>query len=256
MDVSINGQFVRTIRLRGDEPEFAYSYGVFETIRTYDRKPFALVQHLRRLHQSAAALHLPIAYSTATIKRWVLQHCTNQPDQRIKIIAAPQRIYILSQPLVIAPTVYHGVAVQLRQVARSTPQVKSIAYGVEFQAHTAAQAAGYYDALIMNRQQQILELAYANFFCVRRNTIITPARNILFGVTRAIVIQLARRHYRLQFRSLAKTAALTADECFLTQTSTGIVPIVRINRQRIGNGTPGPVTTHLMTLFKEYVAEE
>lgn len=254
MRISLNGHWIKKIQLTGQEPEFNFGYGVFETIRSYYGQPFALPAHLRRLRQSARALQLRIAPTNTELTRWIKQHCQTQIDQRLKLIAAPDRIYILSQPLIISPALYHqGIAVCTYPSDRIDPMVKSLARIHEYMANSYATTRGYHDALLLDKQQRIWEGAYSNVFMIKRGVITTPDKNILFGVTRGRVLQLARRHYQIKFRPLTRSQLTQADECFLTQTSVGIAPIIRVNRQTIASGKVGPVTQDLINRFTQYV---
>ncbi|MBI4407582.1 MAG: branched-chain amino acid aminotransferase, partial [Candidatus Kerfeldbacteria bacterium] len=60
-------------------------------------------------------------------------------------------------------------------------------------------------------------------------------------------------YYHVKQKRIYLDEVLLADECFLTQTSTGVVPVVGIEERPVGSGKPGSVTKHLMELFAEYV---
>jgi len=257
MTISVNGQFVKHITLQGNEPEFNFGYGVFETIRTYQSKPFKLAEHLQRLRRSAEAISLVVDQTNTTITQWVQQHCTSEAELRIKIIAAKDTIYILSQPLLLSPTLYtKGVAVGLYTLQRTQPEVKSLAWIQEYVAHQQAVLNKQHDALLINDRKELYECAQANFFYVKDNTIITPRSHILAGITRNSVLTLAEPHYHIKQQRISLDEVLQADECFLTQTSAGVVPIVQIDQRKIGNGKPGSVTRHLIELFGEYVGKD
>lgn len=253
MNISINGKFVENISLTGSEPEFGMGYGVFETLRSYNGKAFHVADHLERLHYSAADILLDIKPSDDDLVGWIEDHCTSDHDVKIKLIAAKDKIYILSQPLLIDATIYQtGVSMGLQAVDRMQPSVKSISYVKEYVAHETAVKAGHHDALLMNHKQEIHEGAYSNFFSIKDNTIITPRYNILQGITRNIILRLAEPHYQIDQRKIHIDEVMLADECFLTQTTTGIVPLVRIDNHLVKSGKPGKHTKHLMEMFFEY----
>lgn len=255
MQISINGKFVQQIVLTGDEPEFNFAYGVFETIRTYVGQPFALPEHLQRLRRSAESIILSIEPSNDTLTQWVQQHCSAHNEIRIKLIAARDDIYILSQPLQINSQIYNkGVTVGLYTLERTQPEVKSLARIQEYLAHQQAIAREQHDALLINERKELYECAQGNFYYVKDNVIYTPRAKILAGVTRGIVLNLAAPYYHVKQKRIYLDEVLLADECFLTQTSTGIVPVVRIEERPVGTGKPGAVTKHLIELFGEYVA--
>lgn len=254
MRLSVNGKFVQRITLRGTEPSFNYGYGVFETLRTYRGKPFAVAAHLRRLRLSAQAIRLVVTVTDAEFVRWLQPHCSSVSDVRIKMMAVPDAIYITSLPLTIDEQIYqHGVSLGTSRVERLLPYAKTIARLPEYLAHEEATQQGHYDALLMNAEGGVLEGAYSNIFIVKKNVIITPKQGILSGITREIVMQLAKRRLRIKEQQLWLRDLGRAEECFITQTSTGIVPVVQIDHKRIGDGRPGPLTQQLHQLFLTYV---
>lgn len=254
MRISLNGTVIKNIQLTGHEPEFNFGYGVFETIRSYYGQPFELSAHLRRLRQSARALHLRITPTNTVLTNWVKQHCQANTEQRIKLIAAPDHIYILSQPFTIPASLYRsGIAVCTYPSSRTDPTVKSLARIPEYIAHNYAVAHGYHDALLLAQRQTIFEGAYSNIFMIKRGVLYTPDKNILFGVTRGLVLKLAQRHYPVRFRPLTLPQVQSADEFFLTQTSVGIAPVMRVDRHTITSGHVGPITQVLIKRFNDYV---
>lgn len=254
MQVSINGTIVDHITLTGSEPEFNYGYGAFETLRSYNGKPFKVQEHLERLQRSAEHIQLHIEPDNMLLTRWLANHCTSEFDVRLKIVAAVGKIYITSQPLQIDSTIYtEGVSVDLQSVERWQPTIKSLAYSQEYLAHELAVRNGHYDALLMNHAQEITEGAYCNIFSIKNDVISTPRYSILQGITRNTIIELAKPYYAIEERKLSLEELMVTDECFLTQTSAGIVPIVRIDKHSVGSGKPGPITQHLIDVFNEYV---
>ncbi len=105
MIIFVDGQLVDEIRLKGDEPEFNYGYGVFETMRTYHGKGFLVPEHLERLQRSANDIHLTLPQSPAQIATW-LEHGIAQAyqalnqDMRVKLIVGVH-VYIMATPLLL-----------------------------------------------------------------------------------------------------------------------------------------------------------
>ncbi|MFA6475082.1 MAG: aminotransferase class IV [Patescibacteria group bacterium] len=237
MKISINGQFVKKISLSGKEPEFMCAYGVFETIRTYGGKPFQLSAHLKRLQESAKVIGLKMA-SQKTITQYISKHTDERiknKELRIKVIGAPNRIYVLSEELKIDSKIYKtGVKLLNYPYQPAVPKIKSLARIFEYQAHELALKQGCFDAYLGN------ECACANIFIIKNNTIITPNRDILYGVTRQVVLNLCKNRYRVVFKKITWQDIQHSAECFITQTSTGIVPV----------GKPGQITKELIKLFE------
>lgn len=257
MKISVNGKFVRHITLRGDEPEFHYGYGVFETLRTYHEKLFEVPAHLKRLHASAKLFQIPIHQSNVVLTEWLQQHCRVTEETRVKLIAAPQHIYILSTALHIPHHLAaRGTAVTTYAANRLFSTAKNNNWVQEYLARTNALQHGYFDALLVSRKKRVTEAACGNVFFVKNNILYTPNADILFGVTRTIVLRLAKSVIPIRFATPTLNQLYHSDECFITKSGTGIVPVVRINQKKIGNGKPGPVTKELIRLFDEYVEIE
>ena len=101
------------------------------------------------------------------------------------------------------------------------------------------------------------EATSANVFLVERGALVTPPRasGILPGVTRALVIALARRAgLRVREERIAAPRLRRAREIFLTASTIEILPVVRIDGRAVGPGRPGPVTRRLQSAYAAHVA--
>ncbi|EKD76095.1 MAG: hypothetical protein ACD_43C00226G0003 [uncultured bacterium] len=254
MRISINGKFVQKIQLNGTEPEFNFGYGVFETIRTCHHIPFALSTHLQRLRRSAKNIGLKIQVTDATLKHWVEKHCQTKNEIRFKIIAVKNRIYILSIPLAIKPNLKKkGVAVNTYPITRFQPVVKGLSWVQEYRANQYALAHGYHDALLINHKKQIPEASCGNVFYIKKGIVYTSDKQILYGITRGVALRLLKNDTRVVFTMPTLNKLITADECFITSTISGIIPVVRIDEKTISTGKPGPITLQLLSKYEEYV---
>lgn len=125
-------------------------------------------------------------------------------------------------------------------------------------AQQAAADAGVQDALLV-RDGLALEGAHNNTFAVFGDRVAThPASNqILHGVTRAIVLELARAEgLVVEERPIPVSEIRGASEIFFTGTTTEIRPTVQLDGRPVGNGKVGPVTRRLMDAFDALVARE
>lgn len=101
-------------------------------------------------------------------------------------------------------------------------------------------------AVVVDGQGNLVEGPGFNVFAVKGDTITTPDRGVLEGVTRRTAIELATEHgYHVRQQYLPADHARTADEVFITSTAGGIMPVTRIDGATIGAGKPGPVTCKL-----------
>lgn len=122
---------------------------------------------------------------------------------------------------------------------------------------TDAVRAGFDEALVLDQNGHISEGSAMNIFMLRNGTLITPpvTDNILEGITRRSVIELARNELGLEVveRSIDRTEVFIADELFLTGTAAQITAVTKVDHRPVGKGEMGPVTSKLRALFEDIV---
>jgi len=122
---------------------------------------------------------------------------------------------------------------------------------------TDANRAGFDEAIVLDQDGQVSEGSAMNIFMVRNGVLITPPAtdNILEGITRRSVIELARAELGLQVeeRSIDRTEIFIAEELFLTGTAAQIVAATKVDFRPIGNGEMGPITAKLRAVFDDVV---
>ena len=114
--------------------------------------------------------------------------------------------------------------------------------------------AGCVEALMLNHKGEVAECTGDNLFLVRNDQLYTPPidAGILEGITRDVVMELARADGRhVQEIPLSRHDIFIADECFLTGSAAEVVPVVKVDSRKIGDGSPGQVTRELMKQFRE-----
>jgi branched-chain amino acid aminotransferase len=116
-----------------------------------------------------------------------------------------------------------------------------------------ATAAGYDETIFLTESGTVSEGSSCNLFLVRRGQFSTPrtSDDILEGITRNAVMELARRELGIQTveRAIDRTELYDADEIFLTGTGVQISPVTRIEGRAIGSGKPGPITMELQRRY-------
>jgi branched-chain amino acid aminotransferase len=122
---------------------------------------------------------------------------------------------------------------------------------------TDANRAGFDEAIVLDQDGQVSEGSAMNIFMVRNGILVTPppTDNILEGITRRSVIELAREELGIQVmeRSIDRTEVFIAEELFMTGTAAQIVAATKVDYRPIGSGKMGPITTRLRALFDEVV---
>ncbi|HLA87965.1 MAG TPA: branched-chain amino acid transaminase [Anaerolineales bacterium] len=122
---------------------------------------------------------------------------------------------------------------------------------------TDANRAGFDEALVLDQNGHVSEGSAMNIFMVRDGGLVTPpvTDNILEGITRRSIIELARNELGIQVveRSIDRTEVFIAEEMFMTGTAAQVVAVTRIDHRPVGAGLMGPVTTKLRLLFDDVV---
>jgi branched-chain amino acid aminotransferase len=118
-------------------------------------------------------------------------------------------------------------------------------------AKTEAMQNGFDEAIMLTHEGHVCEGSAENIFIVRNGTLITPPEsdNILEGITRATLIHLATEEMGLEVvqRCIDRSELYIADEVFLCGTGAQVSPVIEIDRRRIGDGEPGPLTSRIQS---------
>lgn len=120
-------------------------------------------------------------------------------------------------------------------------------------AKTEAMEEGYDEAIVLTNEGHVCEGSAENIFVVSDGQLITPpvSENILVGITRSTLIQLARDELGITTveRPIDRSELYVADEVFLCGTGAQVSPVVEIDRRPIGDGQVGPLTSQLQKLY-------
>ncbi len=118
-----------------------------------------------------------------------------------------------------------------------------------------ARRAGHDEAIFLTESGHVAEGSTCNIFMVRDGVLYTPpaADNILEGITRASVMELARRELRLQVveRSIARSELYVCEEMFFTGTAVEVAPVVAVDHRPVGAGAVGRITEALRSLYRD-----
>jgi branched-chain amino acid aminotransferase len=268
---------------------FLYGDSVYEVVRTYRRRPFELDAHLARLARSAERLGLALPWDAARTRRELVRTLEavpaadepepdaapwNRGQLSLRIImtrgagklgldpalAVDPRAIVLASPLRAPPLAAYRDGVSCRIVGVRHEAPGTVDPGAKTGAHLAnvlavreARAAGAHEALLLGAGGQVTEGASSNVFAVRAGALVTPplGAGILAGVTRALVLELAREA-RLPGREvpLLPEDLASSDELFITSTAREILPVTALDGRPVGGGKVGPVTTRLRALFR------
>lgn len=280
MRVLLNDRLVPAARAKISALDrgFLYGDGLFETVRTYGGTPFGLAQHLRRLARSARFFRIPfdtaLAGWRARVARLLRANGLEEDDAAVRLTVSrgtgPFGIVPASVPrpttLMIASSLDPRIAEAQEQgvdvcffpyrlVAATLPSHKTLHYLPAVLGKMLARRAGAWEAIYLATDDTVLEGTTSNVFAVIHHRLVTPPlRGILPGVTRSVLAKIARHSgIPLVERPLGKRELLRADEVFLSASTIEVLPVVRIEGTRIGNGAPGPLTRRLQSAYRSHV---
>ena len=98
-------------------------------------------------------------------------------------------------------------------------------------------------------ENNVLECSTSIFFLIKNNTVITPKKNILLGITRNFILNLVMKEFSIEERDIHFDELARADEAFITATNKEVLPIVQIDSTTIGNEKIGKNTKKIMEMF-------
>lgn len=165
-------------------------------------------------------------------------------------IVAPN-LMVLQHPLVVRTANLNdtGIKIITHEYVREFPGAKTINYsmGIWMQQKIRAQQAV---DVLYHQKGEVSEFPRANFFIVTaENVIATPRKNILKGITRKKILELASEDLQIVERIVTLDDIKNAREAFMTSTTKRIVPIVQVDSTIIGHGRQGEITAHLDRLL-------
>lgn len=279
--VNVNGQITDAehATVSALDRGFLYGEGVYETLRTYNRRPFLLDRHLDRLRDSAGHLSLTVPLDDAGYANRIAETVAAVSDKEtelyIRLLVTrgvgdltydPNSCPAPTAVIIVRP--YAGASAELDEkgitVVRSSimrnhpaalnPIIKSNNLLNNALAMQEAIKAGADEALMCNYRGEIAECAQSNIFIVREGVALTPRLDtgLLEGVTRNFVFEVCNaagitvREAVIQPDELA-----TADEVFITGTTREVLAVTTLDTTPVRDGRPGPVTKTLSQKFRE-----
>ena len=254
MIISINGKIIdeKQACMPVASKAFLFGYAVFETIRTYNKKVFRLNDHLTRLYMSADIIGLKPKWTIKKTYAEVVRVLDKSKwkEARIRVILTKKELIVMMEELKEKPEIMYKKGVKLVSFhgKRNIPNAKKLADTFCYLAKQHALDCGVYESLLVDQKTYVWECAYANIFWVNDGKLRSTNKEILFGITREVVAKLADECI---FEEIKYKSLLNADEVFITQTTSGILPVVEIDGRKIGTGQPGPVTKNLMKKFQQ-----
>lgn len=264
----LNNQLVSTeeSHIKINDLAILRGYGIFDYFLFRDGHPLFLEDYLNRFINSAKLLNLELPQSKAQLKTNIynLIKANQIPDGAMRLVATggysldgytptTPNLMVLQYASPNYPETYYTEGVRLLSHAyqREIPRAKTINYLMGITAIPKLKAAQAIEVLYHDGQF-LRETVRANFFLVNsEGKLITPAENILLGITRKTVLEVARQVMVVEEREVAVEELQTAKEAFLTSSTRGVMPVTKVDDLIIGNGKPGPYTQMLIVETKK-----
>ncbi|QDA60574.1 aminotransferase class IV [Hymenobacter jejuensis] len=241
-------------------------YGVFDFFKVVDGQPLFLEQHLDRFEASAQQMELAVPLSRAALESAIRELITRHdlPVSGVKVLLtggystdgytpAEANLVMLQQPFAF-PTpaqVAQGISIISHDYVREMPPVKTINYTMGIRLIKELKAHGA-DDVLYHKNGLVTEFPRSNFFIVKHdNTVVTPAQDVLWGITRQNLLGLSGTPYRIMEAPVNLQDVREAKEAFLTSTTKRVLPVVQLDGAPIGSGKPGAVTLALLDALVE-----
>ena len=272
--VYLNGDFIPLEKAQVSvlDRGFTFADGVYEIIPVFSGQPFRLTEHLNRLRNSLDGISLELDYDR---EKW-----QSLVDKLLNLnqVAEDSSIYIQVTRGVgernhfyqagFTPTVFifckplqqmdasRGVSAILHEDIRwQYCHIKAVALLPNVLLKQLARDKDGSLEAILYRDGYITEGAASNVFIVSDNAVRTPPKSnrLLPGITRDLVVELIREtDYQCLEVPVTKSELLQADEIWLTSSTLGIAPLVRLDGRPLGDGKPGPVWQDVNAIYQVF----
>ncbi|MBI5681860.1 MAG: aminotransferase class IV [Deltaproteobacteria bacterium] len=260
-----------------------YGDGLFETIRAYKGRVFALEQHLKRLSLGAKVLRIPLIHASI-LKTNVCQNIIQQllelnnlhdEDSYIRITLTRGVDYgglmprnnIKPTMIIVAKPIASNIqkkqkagigaiTVDFSRAYSKISLVKSLNFLDNVIGSMKAMANGADEAIFLSPDREVLEGTTSNVFIVKDGIIKTPPikSGILTGITRGFIIDISENMgIRVKETTIKTLDVIKSDEAFITNSIIEVVPLIRLNKKSIGRERPGKITRLLQMEYNKQV---
>ena len=265
-----NGQIktLDKIRISPYDLGFIRGYGVFDVMRTQNGRPLLLNEHWQRFQNAAKTLNLKIPLGKNEYQGFVkkLLKLNNFSETLIRTIltggiskdafssSGRETFLILAERFKsLNKEIYEkGISAVTLNFCRELPEIKTTNYLEAIRCQNLKNRRKAFE-IIYVKNGEALEASTSNIFIFKKNVLITSKDKILFGITRNLIIKLAKNLFRIEERKISEKELFNASEVFLTATNKNIVPVVKIDDKKINNGKVGKNAKILMNKLSEFL---
>ena len=270
--VFLNGEFLNkneasvSVLDRG----FIFADGVYEVMPVYNSRLFRFQEHMQRLQISLDLIHITNPHSIIEWQEILKNIISKNPGKNQSIYLQVTRgvaerdhvfdenmtptVFVMSRELIDNPAKQGIAAITHEDTRWKYCNIKSIALlpGVLLRYEAHQQQA---KEAILHRDGYITEGAASNVFVINDGVIYTPPKDnkILPGITRDLVVEIAREHnLSLEEDNIPMNGLAAADEIWVTSSTQEILPVTKLDGEKVGTGEPGPVWKKMNQLYQEF----
>ena len=280
--IYVNGEFLpdSQAKISVMDHGLLYGDGCFDAWCGRNGFIFQLDAHLDRLYRSVYALKINLNMPKAEMRQKIIEsvHMNSLADFYIKVVVTrgigpepvidPNKCREASVIIYARPTQITEVTddkkakgvrikvVSIRRVSRDSlePKIKSLNYINIVMGKLEAWDSQYDEAVMLDHQGYICECAGFNIVAVSGKKLLAPKNDILMGITRDAVMKMARdTGFEVEEGLYTVYDFVTADEVFLTNTVSGVAPVVNIDGWTIGTGKPGPYGKKFQDIYNNWL---
>jgi len=244
--------------------------GVYTGLRSFGRERFlGLEAHLERTERCLRLSGWEYELDRRAVRRALDEVIRSYPSDafvRLDILPeAPTQLGTDSRTLLALSQVVElpahffqeGVNVEVAEgLERRDPSIKTADFVIERRPFPLNRQ-DCFEHLLLDTRGNVLEGTSSNIYLVSKGVVRTSQVDMLAGITRLFVLRLCREldlPVRLEAPPLSEV--LLADEAFLSSSTRGLVPVVSLAGQAIGDGHPGPITKRLTEAYRALLARE
>jgi len=252
---------------------FIFGDAVYEVVLVVAGQLFAWPEHYARLAQSLAATQIPAPFDEAGWQACLEQLIAANGGGDLSLYLQITRgvaerdhafptdleptVFAMCRPLAMSAALLQVSAVTLPDNRWGRCDIKATSLLPNVLLRNEAVRRGAYDAILI-RDGLLTEGAASNVFVVHDGQVRTPPNSslILPGVTRALLLEVARRAGHVVVESAVRADELTtADEIWITSSSRDLVCVHELDGRPVGDGTRYPFAEIVFAAFQDYRAE-
>lgn len=287
MIVSLNGKYLPADQARVGIFDGGYMYGdgIYTTLRLYGGLPLDLAAHWKRLNRQATELKLGFALPQDELRQVIAELVTRNDlgdsDGRLRISVSrsgnptnplpvanlssiPTTVVITLVPVSPQLAGWQADGIPVICLAEGSargnfPALKTLNALATLTALREAATAGCPEAILTGPDGRLLEGAVSNLFLVSGDHLVTPASEgeFLAGRTRERILKIATgEKMAVRQKIIDRRHLAAACEVFLVSSVREVLPVIAVDNQPVGDGTPGPVTRLIQARYRDLIARD